>query len=80
MDYSAVSIILMFAACETRQCVNIPIVNNKTLEMAESFVVTLERTPELTNRIILNPVDGDVNILDDDDCKYDSMKFRQFRY
>ena len=64
MDYGSISTILMFAACETQQCENISIVDNTTLEMTESFVVTLGRTPDLNSRITLNPVDGNIDILD----------------
>jgi hypothetical protein len=66
MDYGAVSAILMFAACDTRQCVNVPIADDETLELTETFTVTLDRTPTLDTRITLNPVDGDIKILDND--------------
>jgi hypothetical protein len=29
--------ILMFAACDTRQCVNVPIADDETLELTETF-------------------------------------------
>ena len=48
----------MFAACETRQCENVLIVDDQTLEMTESFIVTLGRTQDLNNTIILDPMDG----------------------
>ena len=35
-------------------------------ERIELFSLTLERTPDLDSRIILNPMDGAVTILDDD--------------
>ena len=69
------STILMFAACDTRQCENVPIVDDETLELTETFIVTLDRTPALDNRITLNPVDGDIDILDNDGCKYDDFDF-----
>ena len=58
------STVLMFAACDTRQCENITIVDDETLELTETFTVTLDRTPALDTRITLSPVDGDINILD----------------
>ena len=80
MDYGAVSTTFTFAACETRQCDNISIVDDVTLEMTESFSVTLERTPDLNSRITLNPVDGDINILDNDGRKYDDFYWRLAKY
>ena len=74
-DYGAVSTILMFAACETRQCVDVAIMDDKTLELTETFIVTLKWTPALENRITLNPVDGDIEILDNDGRKYDNFDF-----
>ena len=74
-DYGAVSTILMFAACHTRQCVDVPIVDDETLELTETFIVTLDRTPALDTRITLNPVDGDIDILDNDGRKYDDFDF-----
>ena len=74
-DYGAVSTILMFAACDTRQCVDVSIVDDETLELTETFIVTLDRTPALGNRIALKPVDGVIDILDNDGCKYDYFDF-----
>ena len=76
MDYGTLSTILMFDTCEIRQCDNISIVDDVTLEMTESSSVTLERTPDLNSRITLNPVDGDINILDNDGRKYDDFYLR----
>ena len=66
MDYGNVSNILAFAECETRRCTEIPIVNDVTVELTVSFFVTLVRTPDLDSRIILDPVHGEVEIIDDD--------------
>ena len=54
---------------------DVPIMDDKTLELTETFIVTLDRTPALENRITLNPVDGDIEILDNDGCKYDNFDF-----
>ena len=35
-------------------------------ELTESFFITLERTPGLDSRIIVNPVDGEIEITDND--------------
>ena len=66
MDYGFVSDILSFDTCETRHCTEIPIVDDLRVEVSESFLVTLERTPGLDDRITLDPDNGVVNITDDD--------------
>ena len=47
---------------------NVTIENDAVLEDTESFDVTLERTFDLDNRITLDPVDGVIEITDND-CK-----------
>ena len=64
MEYHHVSNILEFAPCDTRQCSQIPIIDNRTVELNESFFVILERTSDLM--INLGPVNGKVEITDDD--------------
>ena len=64
MDYTALSEILMFAACQRRQCVNIMIEDDGVPEQVESFFVTLLSTPNLDGRITLEPVDGEIEITD----------------
>ena len=54
--------ILTFAACETRRCVDVPIMNDTDDEPDEMFGITLERTPGLNDRITLDPVDRVVTI------------------
>ena len=66
MDYAGISNILSFAACEIRRCVNVTIVDDLVDEPLEFFDYTLERTPGLDPRIELNPVDGRVEIIDND--------------
>ena len=61
---------LTFAASDTRQCTEIPIVDDMIVELTESFFVTLERTPGLDSRITLDPVDGEIKITDDDGVYY----------
>ena len=56
------STILTFAACDTRRCVDVPIMNDADNELDEIFGITLERTPGLNDRITLDPVDGVVII------------------
>ena len=66
MDYGAVSTILRFDACDTRRCVDVTIENDGDDEPDEVFGITLERTPSLNGRITLDPVDGDITIVDND--------------
>ena len=66
MDYIEVSRMLSFAACETRQCVNLTIVSDLVDEPVEEFDVTLERTINLDPRISLQPVDARVIIHSDE--------------
>ena len=56
------STILTFAACDTRRCVDVPIINDTDDEPDEMFAVILERTPGLYDRITLDPLDGVVTI------------------
>ena len=66
MDYKhEFSTILSFPACETRQCVDVVIVNDLRDEPEEGFSVTLERTPDLDSRIMLHPLNGEIFIEDD---------------
>ena len=69
MDYIRLSTTLRFPACETRQCVNVAIVDDLTDEPEEGFSITLERTPDLNSRIILNPMNGDILIQDNGNFK-----------
>ena len=66
MDYGAVRMLLAFSACETRQCVNMTIVDDFEVEPNEDFLYTLERAPGLNFYIRLNPVEGEVIIFDND--------------
>ena len=45
---------------------DIVIVNDTQLEETESLSVTLTRTNDLDERITLNPVDGEIVIVDED--------------
>ena len=66
MDYNReLFTILSFSACETRQCVDVAIVDDIMNEPEEEFNVTLERTPDLDSRITLDPDNGKIFIQDD---------------
>ena len=66
MDYGAVDTLLSFAACQIRSCVNVSIINDVVLENVESFDVILDRAPELDSRITLEPVNGVIELTDND--------------
>ena len=66
MDYAGLSTILMFSACETRQCLNVTVFEDQVLEETESFNAVLNRTDNLDTRITLNPVNAAVYIIDND--------------
>ena len=57
---------LVFGSCDRRICVNLTVENDVTLEETESFEVTLQRTPDLDERIILTPATAEISIIDDD--------------
>ena len=65
-DYIGLNVTLMFEPCETRRCVNVTIMDDFIDEPDESFFYKLRRTPDLHPRITLDPVDGEIVIVDDD--------------
>ena len=67
MDYSQnTPVTLEFENCNTTQCHCIPIMNDDVLEGNETFYVTLEMATDLDrNNIILDPVNGTIEIIDD---------------
>ena len=67
MDYGAVDVDLMFEKCIRRKCVNVTIVDNQMNETNETFTFHLNRTTDLSPRIILDPVNGESYLIDDDD-------------
>ena len=66
MDYGAIDVILEFDAGETRKCVNVSIVNDLVDEENKTFTYHLRKTTNLNVRINLEPIDGTVEIIDDD--------------
>ena len=57
---------LLFTTCQTRSCIvlNVSAVDDIILETEESCNLTLERTPDLNSRVILDPVNGVVEVAD----------------
>ena len=58
MDYEALDVNLTFQKCIRRKCVNVTIADNQMNEANGTFTFHLNRTTELSPRIILDPVDG----------------------
>ena len=70
MDYESVSTILTFPECATQSCVNIVILDDVTVEMNQTFSISLDSTDM---RIIVDSdfvggteVDGEVVIVDNE--------------
>ena len=66
MGYGAIDVILEFDVCETRKCFNASIVDDLVDEEDEIFTYHLRRTPNLDARIELEPINGTVEIINDD--------------
>ena len=64
-DYGSLNVSLMFAACDTRRCVNVNILSDFTDEPDDNFFLALNKTPGLHPRIFLQPVLGKIIIVDD---------------
>ena len=66
MDYGALDLILTFDECEKRRCVNVSITQDLVDEPDEFFTFHLDRTTDLSSHIDLDPMDGRMEIVDDD--------------
>ena len=66
MDNGALNEILMFESCETLKCVNVTITDDGVDELDEFFPYHLRRPTGLDPRITLDPVDGQIEIVDND--------------
>ena len=65
MDYDPLRpVIVRFAMCQTRSCANVTILDDFINEPVESFFIFLDEASDV--RITLNPVDGEIQIEDDD--------------
>ena len=60
------STILAFDTCENKTCTLVTIVDDTIPENIESFNVILGEPPGLDDRISLDPVNGECQIIDDD--------------
>ena len=67
-DYIPVERTLTFKACDRRHCVNITILNDTQVENDEIFHVNLERTIGLNRTIKLDPIEGIIQI-EENDCE-----------
>ena len=75
MDYiQNTPVTLQFEKCSMKQCHCIPIVDDDTPEGNETFYVTLERASDLDRgKIVLDRVNGTIDIVDDETCECVSM-------
>ena len=82
MDYISISIPvrLTFMACDTRRCRTVPIEDDQSLEVTETFTGTLERPPGLDTRIRLDPIDTVVEITDNDGMYIAMTRLQRYRY
>jgi hypothetical protein len=65
-DFTYSSLNLSFNACEQTACHMLPIINDDVIERNKSFQFMLQRTPDLDERIKLDPTIGNLTILNDD--------------
>ena len=75
MDYDQnTPVTLQFEKCIMTQCHCIPIVDDDVIEGNEMFYVTLEGIADLVrDKIVLGPVNGTIEIIDNDKSEYVSM-------
>ena len=76
MDYSQnTPVTLKFENCNMTQCHCIPIVDDDIPEGNETFYITLEGTAGIMDRdkIVFDPVNGTIEIIDDEKRKYASL-------
>ena len=66
LDYTPVEHTLTFTPCATLHCINITILDDTQVEIDEIFYINLERTTELDRMIQLGPMEGIIQILEDD--------------
>ena len=66
MDYESLDVILMLDSCDTRKCVIVTIVDDSQVEPDENLTYHLARTPGLDLSIQLDPVNGEIEIVDND--------------
>ena len=66
----AESAVLTFDGCDTRQCVNVTIVDDSVDEPEEMFSYTIKRTRGLDYRITLRLTAGEVIIMDNESNNY----------
>ena len=75
IDYEALDVGLMFEKCMRHKCVNVIIMDDQINELDKSFSFHLNRTNDLSPRIILDQVDGEIHIIDDGKQQL-SIKYR----
>ena len=57
---------LGFSVNQTRVCTNITIIDDLTVDQTEVFLISLEISADLNNRIVIYPTSGEVVIFNND--------------
>ena len=65
-DYESVDTVLTFGTNSAESCVDINIADDSVVEQLELFIVTLERPPDLDDRVSLSLTQGVIVIINDD--------------
>ena len=65
-DFVPQNRLLRFSANQRKLCVTVTIIDDLTVEQRETFVISLERPPDLHNRISISSDSGYVVIPNDD--------------
>ena len=68
-DFSSISHLLTFEPFSSHNCIAVDIVDDATVENAESFTVVLSRTSGLDSRVELRQQSSVIQITDDDTSK-----------
>lgn len=65
-DFIPVDTFVRFSPREQEYCINLTIITDKQVEVDESFVIVLDRTPYLPEQIVIRRNRATVTITDDD--------------
>lgn len=62
MDFTSISTNFTFDACDSRRCTSVSIIGD-TILLNQMINITLEGTADLDSRVILDPIDGVIQIV-----------------
>ncbi|CAI8026694.1 FRAS1-related extracellular matrix protein 2 [Geodia barretti] len=76
-DYDKSIVDVTFSPCDARECVDVPIIDDCSLERDETFTLLLEPEMRLTDRIIVN---GSLTVtIEDDDNTFIEMEHAEYK-